>query len=189
MILVGHDWGANVAWWTALRYPTVIAKLIILNVPHPLVMKRTVQSNIRQKFSSWYMYFFQIPVIPELVMSFDKSLLLSRIVTSTANKNAISNMMISYYRKSWTRSTVHSMINWYRAMRYGSSKKLSSIKVQPDVLLLWGLKDRFIRKENILPSLTLCKNPKCVIFPNNTHWIIHEKPSKINLKIIEFINS
>ena len=188
IILVGHDWGANVAWWTSLRYPKIIQKLVIVNVPHPVVMKHSVQTNIRQKFNSWYIYFFQIPIIPELVMSFHKSLLLSCMVTSSANKHAFTKTIISYYRTSWTRSTVHHMIDWYRGMKFGSGKKLSSIKVKPEVLLIWGLRDKFIRKENIIPSLKLCNNSSNCVYPHNTHWIIHENPDKVNNRILTFIH-
>lgn len=189
IIVVGHDFGANVAWWVALRYPSVINKLVILNVPHPVVMRKSVQTNMRQLFSSWYMYFFQIPLIPESIMSFRKSLLLSSMVTSSANKNAFSKTIISYYRNSWTKSTVRSMINWYRGMKFGSQKKLPSLVVKPDVLLLWGLKDLFIRNENILPSIKLCKNCHSVVYPNNTHWLIHEIPDKINIRIDNFLKN
>ena len=63
--LAGHDWGAGVAWATALQYPRRLRKLAILNVPHPAVFLRTLRSNPRQMLRSWYMAFFQIPRLPE----------------------------------------------------------------------------------------------------------------------------
>lgn len=188
-IVIGHDWGANVAWWTALRFPQIVEKLIIINVPHPLVMKKTMNNNFRQMLSSWYIYFYQIPIIPELIMSFNHGLLLASMITSSANKNAFDRKTISYYRNSWSKATVTSMINWYRGMKLGSDKKLRSIKVKPEVLVLWGLNDRFIRKENIKPSLNLCKNATCKVYPNNTHWVIHEAGDKVNKKIFTFISN
>lgn len=188
VLLIGHDWGANVAWWTSLRFPEIIEKLIIVNVPHPVVMKKTMNNNFRQMLSSWYIYFYQIPFIPEFFMSFSHGLLLASMITSSANKNAFDRRTMSYYRNSWSKETVTAMINWYRGMKLGSDKKLRSIKVQPDVLVLWGLRDRFIKKENIEPSLKLCKKATCKVYPNNTHWVIHEAEDKVNKKILNFIN-
>jgi pimeloyl-ACP methyl ester carboxylesterase len=65
--LVGHDWGGGVAWTTAMQHPEVVAKLAVLNCPHPLPFVKALRSNLRQLGRSWYMFFFQIPAIPELV--------------------------------------------------------------------------------------------------------------------------
>ncbi|MDA1329622.1 MAG: alpha/beta hydrolase [Chloroflexi bacterium] len=56
--LVGHDWGAAVAWQLAINHPERLRTLSILNVPHPAVMSRHLRSDIRQIFKSWYIFFF-----------------------------------------------------------------------------------------------------------------------------------
>jgi epoxide hydrolase 4 len=58
IFLAGHDWGAAVAWSTALLHPHRIAKLAVLNVPHPSVMGRFLSTHPRQMLRSWYMFFF-----------------------------------------------------------------------------------------------------------------------------------
>ena len=185
-ILVGHDWGANVAWWTALRYPSSVLKLVIINVPHPLIMKKILYSYPKQIFRSWYIFFLQIPLISEFFVSFNKGIVLYYLVKSSAIKGSIPENLLSYYRNSWCRSNVLSMINWYRGMKLGGDSKLSSIKVIPKTLLLWGLKDRFIVSEAVKPSLKLCKEPKCLVFPLNTHWLVHEQSAKVSKYIFEF---
>ena len=52
-IVVGHDWGAALAWSVALYQPERVKRLAILNVPHPAVMSRMVRSNPRQLLRSW----------------------------------------------------------------------------------------------------------------------------------------
>ncbi len=69
VFLAGHDWGAAVAWGTALLHPQRIAKLVVLNVPHPSVMRKFLSTRPRQFFRSWYMFFFQLPWLPEAVFS------------------------------------------------------------------------------------------------------------------------
>ena len=68
--IVGHDWGAAVAWWLALQYPERVERLVVINVPHPTVMRDFLRHNWRQRFRSWYVYFFQLPGVPELGGSF-----------------------------------------------------------------------------------------------------------------------
>ena len=63
--VVGHDWGAAVAWMVATLHPERVERLAILNVPHPETMLRTLRTSPQQLRHSWYMFFFQIPWLPE----------------------------------------------------------------------------------------------------------------------------
>ena len=67
-VVMGHDWGAAVAWAFAMRYPALLNKLVILNAPHPVVMQRGLRTLPRQRLKSWYMLFFQLPWLPELLI-------------------------------------------------------------------------------------------------------------------------
>ena len=66
--LVGHDWGAAVAWVVANQHPERLHRLGILNVPHPEVMKRFLKRDLEQLRRSWYILFFQLPWLPEALM-------------------------------------------------------------------------------------------------------------------------
>ncbi len=68
--VVGHDWGGAVAWWLGAKHPERVQRLAILNVPHPIVMGRTIWSSWTQRRKSWYMYAFQIPRLPEFLGKF-----------------------------------------------------------------------------------------------------------------------
>ena len=67
-VLVGHDWGAAIAWCRGDTDPEVVERLGIINVPHP---KRMVQGlrTLKQLRKSWYMFFFQLPFVPEKALS------------------------------------------------------------------------------------------------------------------------
>src|SRR5215467_13980383 len=69
IFLAGHDWGAAVGWSAALLHPQRIARLVVLNVPHPSVMHRFLSTRPRQLLRSRYMFFFQLPWLPEAVFS------------------------------------------------------------------------------------------------------------------------
>jgi len=61
IFLGGHDWGAAVAWSAALLHPQRVAKLVVLNVPHPSVMRKFMKTRLRQVLRSWYIFFFSSP--------------------------------------------------------------------------------------------------------------------------------
>ena len=63
--LVGHDWGAAVAYVAATRRPDRVATLATLSVPHPLTLVRGIATDPRQLARSAYMGFFQLPWLPE----------------------------------------------------------------------------------------------------------------------------
>src|SRR5207237_10171496 len=60
-LLIGHDWGAAVAWAFALDRRLPLDALVIMNVPHPAVLARSMRSSWRQPLRSWYMVSFQLP--------------------------------------------------------------------------------------------------------------------------------
>ena len=66
--VVGHDWGAGVAWWLALRHPSWLERMAILNVPHPAVLLRHLRRDPTQWLRSWYILFFQLPRLPEALL-------------------------------------------------------------------------------------------------------------------------
>ena len=66
--LVGHDWGALVAWMLAIKHPEMLHRLGIINVPHPAVMKRFLQRDFEQMRRSLYALFFQLPWLPETML-------------------------------------------------------------------------------------------------------------------------
>src|SRR3954454_12680141 len=66
--LIGHDWGAGLAWTFAANAVRPLERLVIMNVAHPAVMSAPLaKGNWAQLKKSWYMFFFQLPGIPEAV--------------------------------------------------------------------------------------------------------------------------
>lgn len=72
-IVVGHDWGALVAWWLAERYAGRVQRLAALNASHPAVWLEAMRNHPEQKRKSGYVRFFQIPHLPEFLIGLDRS--------------------------------------------------------------------------------------------------------------------
>src|SRR5690606_39131739 len=99
--VVAHDWGANVAWWLALTHPKLAEKLVIMNVPHPKVFLRTIRSNTRQLFKSWYTFAIQLPMLPEAMLTRDNAAGMERSFLGSAKKTTFSQEDIEKYREAW----------------------------------------------------------------------------------------
>src|SRR5713101_2992504 len=102
IFLAGHDWGAVVAWSTALLHPQRIAKLAVLNVPHPSVMRRYMTTQPRQTRRSWYMFFFQLPWLPEAVFSAFNFRIGARALLRSSRPGTFTNEDIVQYRAAWS---------------------------------------------------------------------------------------
>lgn len=188
--LVGHDWGAAVAWAMAYLYPQLIARLIIMNVPHPKVFFQTLRSDPGQMLRSWYIGFFQIPFIPEKLISLENFKMLQNSMLKSSYSGTFSTANLSQYVQAWQQqNAIPSMINWYRAaVRYRNPAVMGNHKIDVPTLILWGEKDTFLKKEMARKSLSYCQKGKLYLIPDATHWVHHEKSQLVNELIEEFIS-
>ena len=102
--LVGHDWGAIVAWALALTHPEKLHKLTIMNAPHPAVMRRFLRRDPDQMRRSWYAGFFQLPWLPERMLSVQRFRQMVRAVQGTAKRDSFTNADVEKYRAAWSQS-------------------------------------------------------------------------------------
>jgi epoxide hydrolase 4 len=185
--LVGHDWGAAVAWKVGWKYPERLHKLAILNVPHPAVMVRTLTSNLEQLRRSWYMFFFQIPVLPELILRNDDFGRMVKTLLSTSKPGSFSKTDLDIYLQAWwRRGAITSMLNWYRAAFQIPGSITPDQRVQVPTLLLWGAQDFALSRSMAQPSLDLCDQGKLVFFENTGHWLQHDASESVNRHLLEF---
>jgi pimeloyl-ACP methyl ester carboxylesterase len=186
--IVGHDWGGAVAWTLAQHYGPVVERLIILNMPHPLVMQKNLKSNPGQMVKSWYAGFFQLPALPEILCSAFDFKWLTLSLLKTARPHTFSAKEISDYQKTWSQpQALRSMINWYRAYKY------NQLDIAPEVhipsLILWGAKDTFLGRNMADESIKKCSRGELVILPQATHWLHHEEPDEVNAQILRFCSA
>ncbi len=194
--LAGHDWGAAVAWETALRYPERIEKLAILNVPHPDVMKRYLLSSFKQLRKSWYIYFFQIPGYPERVLGQDGFANLRRMMKGSRRRGenpTFSRADLDEYALAWGQpEALTGMIHWYRAIFRRTLRRMWNPaanrprRVQIPTLMLWGKNDVALSYEMAQPSIDLCDQGRLVFFENATHWVQHDEARAVTQELLEF---
>ena len=185
--LVGHDWGGILSWMLGIYQPALFKKIIILNAPHPGALR--IKRPVRQLFKSWYIYFFQVPRLPEWLCSRNDFRFLRSSMVSTALPGTFSEQDLKRYKQAW-KGSIRYMINWYRAMR--RSKEFSENMKTPKVinnplLLIWGEKDKFLDFSLAKASMQFCIRGQLISFPDATHWLLHEKSAEVNRAILEFI--
>jgi epoxide hydrolase 4 len=189
IFLAGHDWGAAVAWSAALLHPNRVAKLVVVNVPHPSVMRRFLLKRPGQMLRSWYIFFFQLPYLPEAFFSAFQFRIGERSLVRSSRPGTFSPQDLAQYRAAWSQSgAVTAMINWYRALfRYRT--KFPDRTVRVPTRILWGERDAFLLAEMAQESLRYCTTGELFTFANATHWLQHEEPARVSELLIDFFRS
>ncbi|MFD2574425.1 alpha/beta fold hydrolase [Spirosoma soli] len=189
-VIVGHDWGAAVAWWTAATYPDRLERMVVINVPHPTVMKRFVSRDKGQMLRSWYIGFFQLPWLPETLFRVGNWYAPARTLRSTSRRGTFTEADIQLYKEAWGQPRAfRAMVNWYRAALRRAPKRSAKARITVPTLLIWGVRDQFLKREMAQPSIDLCENGQLIFHEKATHWVHHEEPKQVNAELIRFINS
>jgi pimeloyl-ACP methyl ester carboxylesterase len=186
IFLAGPDWGAAVAWSAALLHPQRVAKLAVLNVPHPSVMRKFLSTRPSQFLRSWYMFFFQIPRLPEALFSAFNFRVGARALLRSSRPGTFSTEDLAQYRAAWSQpGALTAMINWYRAL-FRVRVKFPDKTVRVPTRILWGERDDFLLTEMAHESLRYCTSAELFTFANATHWLHHEEPARVSELLIDF---
>jgi len=187
--VVGHDWGSGIAWSFAMQHPDHLHRLALLNGPHPQRLLSAMR-KLSQLRKSWYMFFFQLPVLPELVMSRNGyALLLSGMQNDPVRPGAYTADDIARYREALAQpGALTAFINYYRGMR----KARSTAQWQPiraDTLIIWGELDKYLGRELAAPDPQLVPHARVEYLPDATHWVHHDRPERVAELLIEFFRA
>lgn len=185
--VVGHDWGAMVAWWLALDHPDRVERLVTMNVPHPGVFGEYLRQSWRQRLRSSYAVFFQVPWLPERVLAARDYEALVDAVAGSARPGAFTDEDLRRYRTAWGREgALTGMLNWYRAAGRDPSFARREDRVTVPTLVLWGERDRFLDREMGAASAATCDDGR-VEYVDATHWLHHERPDLVSERLQEFL--
>ncbi|MBI3245038.1 MAG: alpha/beta hydrolase [Deltaproteobacteria bacterium] len=191
-IIIGHDWGGGVAWAFAATHPEATERLIVLNCPHPGPFQKHLRSNWRQLRRSSYMFFFQLPWLPEFGMRLNTARFVEQAFRGWAiRKEAFPDEDLRRYVEAIKKpGMATAAINYYRAafrevVRHGA-RQFSQIS--SPTLLIWGEEDAALGKE-----LTYDMEPyftgrfEIRYIPRCSHWVQQEQPELVNRYIFDFL--
>jgi pimeloyl-ACP methyl ester carboxylesterase len=172
--LVGHDWGAAVAWQVAAQRPDLVKSLTALSVPHPAAFSRAMFTS-SQRRKSRYMLFFQLPWLPERQLtsgkSWERSLRSTGMSSETAARDA---------ERMRDHDAARGALNWYRAMVLSSPRALRA-KITVPTLYVWSDGDRAIGPQGAALTPRFVAGPYTYeVLEGVSHWIPDEAPEQLD---------
>ena len=179
--VVGHDWGGHIAWHLAMWNPARVRRLAVLNVPHPARMFRALRT-LRQLRKSWYIFFFQLPFLPERFMSPRSIRVAFRHMT--ARKGAFDEEDVEANVQAAGDRTAP--INYYRAA--GRYRGPPLRPVEAETLLVWGEKDRWLGPDLAEPDPRWVPRARIERIPSASHWVQADAPERVNELLLSFLH-
>ncbi|MBD2059309.1 alpha/beta hydrolase [Oculatella sp. FACHB-28] len=189
-VLVGHDWGGAIAWNFAYAHPELVEKLIILNLPHPAKFAEGLRTP-QQLLRSSYIFFFQIPWLPELLVQASGYQIVAAALTGMAvNKSAFSDADLAAYKEAAAKpGALTAMINYYRnPFQQGIVNQEWGVLDVP-TLMIWGENDTALGKELTYGTEAYVRDFQIRYIPDCSHWVQQERPDLVNQYIREYLAS
>lgn len=188
--IVGHDWGAAAAWMLAQNYPESVWKLCAMQVPPASVWRKN--QTLRQFLASWYMFFFQLPVLPELLLSANDYAALGKSFRKTAARpDVFTDEVIEEYRNSWRETEkMTTPINYYRAnvLKRFFGKQSTPGKIQVPTLFIYGEQEHAILPETVRGVAEAVNAPFSEFrIPDAAHWVQQEAGADVNEVLLDFL--
>jgi len=190
--LVGHDWGGAISWMFAALYPDMLDNLVICNLPHPVAFMNQRKNGWEQALKSWYIIFFQCPVLPELSMMAEDMAAFNRLFKDNPNndetvKEAYRFAFRDY--KTWNRT-----INIYRCttMKMWSEffkQNKDKFKIKVRTLHIFGTADTALSVAAAKDSAAWVDDYRLELLEGVSHWVQEQEPEKVNSLIGEFLET
>lgn len=188
-LLMAHDWGAVIAWQFAIRKARPLDRLVIMNVPHPACMTRELRTWAQLK-KSWYIFFFQIPWLPERMLGARGGDPIRRAFVDMAVDKARFPVAVTdeYRRNALEPGALKAMINYYRAaMRAGTAAMNPPGMIETPTLMIWGEEDSALGKATTVGTDQYVRDLTLRYLPGVSHWVQQEAPERVNAMIEAWI--
>lgn len=188
-ILVAHDWGGAIAWNFAYAYPEMVEKLIVLNIPHPAKFAQGLRTP-EQLLKSWYIFAFQLPVLPEFLLQLnDYQAIKEAFLGMAIDKTAFSEADLNAYRDAAAKpGALTAMVNYYRGifpLLFNNEPEWQILEVP--TLTIWGEADTALGKELTYGTEAYVRDWQIKYIPDCSHWVQQEQPALVNAYIWEFL--
>jgi len=188
-VVIGHDWGGVIAWAFAAHYPQATERLVVMNAPHPDAFGARLARDPRQLARSWYVFFFQLPWLPERLIYHTRRFFVARALRGTAvRKDAFGDEDLArFVRAIEQRGALRAAVNYYRAALRARRPPLPPLACP--VRVIWGERDVALGKALTLGLGRYVTGPLEVRYlPDCGHWVQQECPEQVNALLLEFLS-
>ncbi len=192
--VVGHDWGGAVAWAVAQYYPDYVWKLASLQTPPPAIWGKNL--TLKQLLRSWYMFFFQLPSIPEWWIGRDDFAGLAKTLRATSRPGTFTDADIEVLKAALREpGALTAAINYYRAnLRAFLSRGFGERQIRPrervrvPTLYIYGERDFAIVPETVAGVADYVDAPYTELrLGRSNHWVQQEAPAEVNAALLSFL--
>jgi pimeloyl-ACP methyl ester carboxylesterase len=163
-----------------------------MNVPHPAVMSAHLRKSWAQLKKSWYMFFFQLPGIPERAMTRNGAAAIRQAFHGMAidKSNFTPDVLDRYARDAQRPGAITGMINWYRAAFRLQGKLAGPWPViEPPTLIVWGEEDAALGVELLDGTDAYVRDLTIERLPGVSHWVQQEAPEKVNTILRDWLTT
>ena len=181
--LVGHDWGALLAWEFAARHADCLRSLSALSTPHPDAFFNALEADEDQKQRSRYIALFRMPggVAEDLFQADDYQRLRS-VYQGKLPESAISENI----RRLAEPGALTSALNWYRALNL----EVRIGKIRVPTLYIWGSQDLALGKTAAMETARYVTGPyRFEKLEGKSHWLLEEVPDQVSALVLEHIRA
>lgn len=187
-VIVGHDLGGMVAYWTAMLHPHRVARLCVSNYPHPS-WQGTMATDPAQIRRSWYIGLFQLPLPPRWLAKRFAPVLRRIFTRDPEREGAFSPEDIERYVEVFDAETLAAALGWYRALlRHRSRKILASLRpIECPTQVIWGVRDSAIGAEWAEPPAKWVWDLRIDRIDDASHWVQNDRPERFNALLLDFL--
>lgn len=184
--LVGNDFGATVGWAAAVKMPERLASLVTMSVPHSAAMFKALVTS-RQALASWYIYFFQLPRIPERIMLSKRGshTVMSKMLQSDGQSPEAADR---YASAMSDRGVLTATLNWYRATSLSDFRRVRH-KVTVPTMYVWSDGDTALLEKGARDCGRYVSGEYRFEVLHGTHWMLDEQPDKVATLLLEWLAS
>jgi pimeloyl-ACP methyl ester carboxylesterase len=179
--LVGHDWGAMVAWFVASQHPDRLRSLTAISVPHPSAYREALTTlRSGQAVRSIYAAIFQIPGIERVMLARDGA-----GFRASLRRSGLSAEEADHYGELMRdRAVLGAALNWYRAVRPGDVSGLQPVTVP--TLHIWSTEDPALSRTGAESTGKYVDGPyRFEVLDGISHWIPEQAPEVTNRLLLE----
>ncbi len=201
LTLVGHDWGALIAWAFTIHHPEYVRRLVSLSMMHPALFDRELRENPKQREFSQYMLLFQNPEVAAQLTANDFAMQKQGVFDDARRfECALTDEDMAEWLQSWRHAGLTGMFNYYRAMKLGppngsfpgGSTILDGVppekwKVHVPVLTMLGLEDIYVQRSGLDGLEKFASDLTVHEVPQATHWLIMQKPEVVGRHMRDFM--
>lgn len=194
--IIAHDWGAGVAWAVAQKHPEMVERLAALQVPLPAAWRENM--TFAQLRRSWYMFFFQLPRVPEWWARANDFKRVDEMYRKTSVRpGAFSDEDIEIYKEALRQpGALTSSVNYYRANVFRSLSRggvetpsQSDGRIRVPTLFIYGEQDMAVIPSTVKDIGRFIDAPyREVRIPDSGHWVQNEAVAEVNTALLEFLS-